>query len=307
VIRRVIPGLLVLALAVAGLAAQDRPVADQDEPPVRLKKKDRPKAEEPKDDAAKPDNKEPPKPAVEEKKPKPEERLKKGDEPPDVPQEPEVNEEEVLNRALKNARTAADLLQKQKADEPTQQVQRDVLKDLDSLIEQEKRAQQDQGGQQDQDQANAGQQPKDGQDGGMGKQQAGKPQPGAGQPGQQKKGSIFGRKRGQSQQQTAQGTGRGGRRRQARGNRPGQQGDQQMAQGDQPQGGGGKANQGGNGGTSPTEQNKLADVYKDVWGHLPEALRGEMNAYSREQFMDKYKEVLKQYYATIAEKGRRKN
>lgn len=295
-IRRVIPGLLVLALAVAGLAAQDRPVADQDEPPVRLKKKDRPKAAEPKEDAVKPD-KEPPKPGAEDKKPKPEERLKKGDEPPDVPQEPEVNEEEVLNRALKNARTAAELLEKQKADDRTQQVQRDVLKDLDSLIEQEKQAQQDQG-QQAQDPGDAGQQPQDKQ-GGQGQQQGGK---------QQKKGSIFSRNKGKGQQQMAQQPG-GRRHRQARGNRPGQQqGDRQMAQNDQQQGGGGgKANQGGNGGTSPTEVNKLADVYKDVWGHLPEALRGEMNAYSREQFMDKYKEVLKQYYATIAEKGRRKN
>ncbi|HLJ95818.1 MAG TPA: hypothetical protein VKU02_21760 [Gemmataceae bacterium] len=51
---------------------------------------------------------------------------------------------------------------------------------------------------------------------------------------------------------------------------------------------------------------KIADLYKDVWGHLPQTLRQEMDQYSREQFMAKYADLLKQYYATIAEKGRRK-
>ena len=61
------------------------------------------------------------------------------------------------------------------------------------------------------------------------------------------------------------------------------------------------------GGNGPKgEMSKIADVYKDIWGHLPETLRQEMNQYSREQFMAKYNELLKQYYATIAEKGRRK-
>ena len=52
---------------------------------------------------------------------------------------------------------------------------------------------------------------------------------------------------------------------------------------------------------------KIADLYKDVWGHLPETLRQEMDQYSREQFMAKYADLLKQYYATIAEKGRQKS
>ena len=51
---------------------------------------------------------------------------------------------------------------------------------------------------------------------------------------------------------------------------------------------------------------KIADLYKDIWGHLPETLRQEMNQYSREQFMAKYNDLLKQYYSRIAEKGRQK-
>jgi hypothetical protein len=54
-------------------------------------------------------------------------------------------------------------------------------------------------------------------------------------------------------------------------------------------------------------KNKIEELYKDVWGHLPESLRQEMNQYAREQFMPKYGDLLKQYYATIAEKGRRKS
>jgi hypothetical protein len=61
---------------------------------------------------------------------------------------------------------------------------------------------------------------------------------------------------------------------------------------------------GGGGGRQSEEATKLAEIYKDIWGHLPESLRGEMNAYSREMFMDKYRDQLKKYYSTISEKGR---
>jgi hypothetical protein len=288
VIRRLIAGLLVLTFAAVGLVAQDRPAAGQDEPPVRLKKKERPKAEpqepvRPKEEA-KPDQEPPKQPAGPEKKPREEERLRKGDEPPDVPEEPEVDEEEVLNRALKNSRTAEERLANKEADERTRQVQRDVLKDLDSLIDLAKQAQQNQDQQGEQQQANG--EPQD-------KQQNGKPQ--------QAKGSPGGK-------QIAHARGRRGRR-QARGGqqRPqgDQGGDQQTAQ--QQGQGGGKSNTGGRGGMSSQEENHLADVYKDVWGQLPVGLRNAMNAYSREEFMAKYKDQLKQYYATIAEKGRRKD
>ena len=57
---------------------------------------------------------------------------------------------------------------------------------------------------------------------------------------------------------------------------------------------------------SKDEANKIADVFKDVWGHLPESMRAEMDAYSREQFMFKYKPHIEQYYSAISEKSRRK-
>jgi hypothetical protein len=44
----------------------------------------------------------------------------------------------------------------------------------------------------------------------------------------------------------------------------------------------------------------------DVWGHLPEERRPEMDQYSGVKFMDKYQELTKQYYIAIAEKSRKK-
>jgi hypothetical protein len=57
---------------------------------------------------------------------------------------------------------------------------------------------------------------------------------------------------------------------------------------------------------SPKRENdKLADLYKDVWGHLPDRLRQEMDLYYREQFMPRYSELLRQYYAALAEQRKK--
>jgi len=48
-------------------------------------------------------------------------------------------------------------------------------------------------------------------------------------------------------------------------------------------------------------------TYKDVWGHLPESLRAEMDAYSNPQpFLPRYDRQIREYYKTIAAQGRRK-
>jgi hypothetical protein len=69
--------------------------------------------------------------------------------------------------------------------------------------------------------------------------------------------------------------------------------------------GNGNSSQGGAGKNGGDGVDKLADVYKEQWGNLPETLRMAMDVYSREQFMSKYSELLKQYYSTIAERKRR--
>jgi hypothetical protein len=48
------------------------------------------------------------------------------------------------------------------------------------------------------------------------------------------------------------------------------------------------------------------DTTRSIWGHLPEAKRAEMDAYAREKFMTKYKDLINQYYETLAEKSRKK-
>ena len=48
---------------------------------------------------------------------------------------------------------------------------------------------------------------------------------------------------------------------------------------------------------------RFPDVYKDVWGHLPEKMRQQMDLYFREQFMPRYSELIKQYYSSLAERG----
>jgi hypothetical protein len=50
-----------------------------------------------------------------------------------------------------------------------------------------------------------------------------------------------------------------------------------------------------------------ADIYKEVWGHLPEKMRQEMDQYFREQFMPRYSELLKQYYSSLSERGGKSN
>lgn len=57
--------------------------------------------------------------------------------------------------------------------------------------------------------------------------------------------------------------------------------------------------------TGPTTQvERIADMSKDVWGHLPETLRQEMDQYYRDRFMPRYRDLLKEYYNRLAEQDR---
>lgn len=50
---------------------------------------------------------------------------------------------------------------------------------------------------------------------------------------------------------------------------------------------------------------KLGELRRDVWGHLPDGLRQEVDHYYRERFMPRYQELIRQYYSKIAEAERR--
>jgi hypothetical protein len=228
-------GLLCLGLVIPPLTG-GKQEQDPPEPPVRLKKKEKPKAPE-----------EPGKKTEPAKPPEPKE-------PPGPPPagDPEQNPAEILARVSRDMRASEERLGQKDPGEATQQIQRDILKNLDALIEQKKREQQ------------------------------------------------------QQQSASSSSSSQDQRRQQARNNRRMQNQtsqNQAMSREDQLKQ---MANQGGGSKEGSENMSKIADLYKEVWGHLPETLRQEMDQYAREKFMAKYGDLLKQYYATIAEKGHRK-
>jgi hypothetical protein len=238
--------LVTLALFAGTGSAADDPKPDQPEPPVRLKKKDKPKAE--------------PLPDKKPEPPKDEAKKKDGakdDEPGDVKEQGE-DPKVTLERLQKNMKDSADRLAKPDPSEGTRQVQRDILTDLDKLIDQMKQQQQSNASN------SSSAQQQDDKQGGSGKR-------------------TMVRRRMSS-------------RRQARG----QQDKPRDSRPDQP------LSRAGGGGKGAQDKNDKRPVpYKDIWGHLPESLRMQMDQYAREKFMAKYDDLLKQYYATIAEKGNR--
>ena len=71
---------------------------------------------------------------------------------------------------------------------------------------------------------------------------------------------------------------------------------------DQPPEGAGAAGTSGKG--SDKKDNTIASQKLDIWGHLPENRRKEMQVFQRERFMPRYEELLREYYRSLAE-GRR--
>jgi hypothetical protein len=268
-IRRLGVCLGALLLALPFLLAADPPGPEQPEPPLRLKKKPRPvdsAADKKPEDANKGTATE--KPAGKQKAGDKEKgkvpttgrklRLPGDDDQPagkDLQQEAA----KALAEAAREMRESQDRLAKKDAGEGTQDIQRDILKRLDTLIKQQQQQDQQQQQQSQSSSANSRQQQNSRDRGGQ--QSSGR------------------------QRQTVQQRGNG--------------------QGNQPRAT--QADNSGRGGPDTKERmSKIADLYKGVWGSLPETLRPEMDQYSRERFMPKYDDLLKQYYARVAEKGRRK-
>jgi hypothetical protein len=260
-------GTLILAGAFAQPAAADDPVLDPADPPVRLKKKNRPvrekKSEPPrKDDAKKngettpaaPDPDKPVRPKIDEAK-KP------------VPKKPVEDErKKIVERILKNLDKAEQKLAKNDPGRATREIQRDIVKDLDRLIEQTRNQQPPQGGSSSsRSRSRKSQQ---------------KPNSMPRSSGSQKNNGKAGRN--DPKEGKSKGNGEGGNT-----NNPAD-----------------KSGMGGKGGKK--ENSKLNDLFKDVWGHLPETLRQEMDAYARAKFLPEYDLALRQYYRTLSEQGRKK-
>ncbi len=279
--------LAVLVLSFAGLAVAEDPILDDTEPPVRLKKKARPEGDKPADKkpAVKPDKEKPPVDLdkVPEPPPKDKKGGKDGEAKKPAPRRNQAEEErkKLVQRILKNMRAAEDRLAKKDPCRGTCDIQRDIVKDLDKLIEQT----QNQSSQQQQKQGQSGRQSR-------------------------RQRRQLSKKQNSSRNSQANNQGNSGRQKPKDGgktdkNSLAKKDDKKKGQGKKP-GKNGQKDGGGMGGKGQAGQKKLAEQFKDIWGHLPEALRQEMEAYSRARFLPQYDALSKQYFRTLSEQGNRK-
>jgi hypothetical protein len=289
-----------------------------DEGPVKLKKKKAMPAEpqeKPKDSAIVPSDKNKPEPNPEKKKDK-----DQGTPPPKEMDQPKDNleEEEIFGRIGKNLKDVDDRLGNLELGEATLQKQRDILEDIDKLLKKN---------QSNQSQSNQSQSKSSSKSESSNKQSKGSPDNQDSSANDSDKGQDKQKQGGPKQGQ--QGADSGKQQKQGGQGKADPDGKPDAGKG-QPkdmQGKGDKgsseksevANQGkgddknsksGDGGKSDPSKDKVnpaADVFKEAWGHLPETLRAELNAYGvPNQFMDRYDEMIRKYYAKVAEKGARK-
>ena len=256
-----------LAIA-AGLLWCVMAVAD-DPPPDKLERKSRP-AEQKKSDANPPAATEKTKSPDKDKSSEQPKRLKRSDDDSDAVEDPEKLKEQIA----KDMQSAEQKLKAYDPGEETQSLQDRVIKNLDKLLDLARNP--PPSDQQQQQQQQKGQ---------MGKQKSG-----------QKQGQMS--RRQERMQRRAQQLARG----QQKGQMP--QGQQDQDQQDQNQQAN-RANPRFGGGNTSGKADKMSDIVKDIWGHLPETLRQEVDHYYRDQFMPRYRDLLQQYYSRLAEQERR--
>jgi hypothetical protein len=246
----------------------------------------------------------------------------------------------IFDRLTKNSKSAEERL-KTDAGEETRKLQRDVLRDIDELLKQMQNPPQSSDSSQSQSQsqsqsdsssssgggggssssqskASSGQSPSGGSpsggtpSGGNSKASGQSSQGGAGSKPSGAQGRQQRREQ-REQQRLARGGAKGSQPR--GGDKPGDQnasakndgGDKPNPQGEGPNG---QGTEGGTGG-KPDDRRpkpadaKLAELYKNPWGHLPETMRREMDSYFKEKFMPRYSELTKQYYSNIAEQNKK--
>lgn len=261
---------LILALVVVGGWVVGQ--GPEDAPPIRLKKK--PKPETP----------------MEEEKEAPKTKLKRPEEEPKEepgmgePAAPQESEKEILERIAKNMRRVEEQLVKKELTEGTLQTEEDIIKDLESLI---KREEQNQANSEQNNADNAGSSSNQ-------NQQSRNRQRSSRRPGR--------RPSGDQQARNNPGMNQGNPMQGGNEQNPMQGGNEQN-----PMQGGNAGNNPGAGGTDAKRtEDPATDLYKDVWGHLPETVRTQMDAYAnRQAYMAKYRDLIKEYYRSIAEQGQR--
>lgn len=203
------------------------------------------------------------------------------DEPQKEPKKDAIDVGKTTERIIQNAGVAGKRLGAKDPGEETRKIQEEILKDIDALI---KKAQEPPPDQDKDSKSNDGQggMSKMGSD--MSKQPMGsKDGPGTG-PASRK----------ERRERAKQNAGNSGGLAQ-----------QPMADPFRPETKSGMGPMGGSPNrTEPTAaMPRISDAYKEVWGHLPEKMRQEMDLYFRDRFMPRYSELLRQYYSSLAERG----
>jgi hypothetical protein len=228
--------------------------------------------------------------------------------PPDASDQPAEDPAKLADRITENTKRAGDQLAKDDTGNDTRKTQDQILKDIDALLKQSQNPPPPPMGggssnNSNNDQSSQGSQsrkPNDGQSQGQGGSRGnGKSPQGSGggsrkSNGGQKGGSWRDRRNsnGGAQQagkqqpmpQQANNTGKPSPMPQANAGNP--------------------ANPGAGGSQAKAKPDLPLDeaITKQVWGHLPERLRQQMSQYYRERFMPKYGDLLRQYYAALAER-----
>lgn len=283
-----------------------------DEGPVKLKKK-KPSPvepqEKPKDSIVPPVDKNKPESNPEKKKEKVASPEKVMDQPKD-----NLEEEEIFGRIGKNLKDVDDRLGNLELGEATLQKQRDILEDIDKLLKKN---------QSNQSQSNQSQSKSSSKSESSNKQPKGSPgnqdsnanDLDKGQEKQKQGGSKQGQQGAEGGKQQKQGVpdkadaGKG-QPKDMQGQGKSDKGASEKSEVANQGKGDDKNSKSGDGGKSDPSKDKVnpaADVFKEAWGHLPETLRAELNAYGvPNQFMDRYDEMIRKYYAKVAEKGARK-
>jgi hypothetical protein len=245
------------------------------EPPDRLEKKPQPAEQKP--STAKPD-----------------EKPVEGKDPPKT--DPADDAAKLREKIAEQMQAAEKKLKDRDAGTDTRQLQDDALRNIDKLLELARRPPPPPPPQQ---------QPMDGSPPPMGGQpppQGGQPQGGQpqAQPGTQQRpqsGQARRERREQRRQQMERQTQAGGQRQQP------QQADTGDTQNGQPsQTSPNQSGMAGKNGARSADQ--MSDVVKDIWGHLPETLRQEVDHYYRDRFMPRYQDLLREYYQKLAERDR---
>ncbi len=211
---------------------------------------------------------------------------------------------EILSRLDDNYGKATERLDKKDSGTDTRKIQEEIIKDLDELIKQKQKSQGGGGGGGGKSSGMGQESPEGGQSGGSSQQQSG---------GKSSKGGQQKNPMALNEPQKSQGGGQGQEKKNQGQAQAGPNKEEQEQEKKQGSGAGAKENEekkGQTGGTgvgnsSPKEKNTIADLYPGVWGMLPASERNKMDVYSRERFMPRYEDLLRQYYRTIAEQGKR--